>query len=150
MFTFFSEHPMAAVFIFKMATIFLWNPAISQLLIILDTWFWCLHIDLGPTFSRSKNPVGQLIRCKGQYMSLFQIKPHCYYFPNVAITMMIYAFVVFTARCYASAVLAMGLCLSVSVCVRLCPSVRLSQVGVLLKQLNRGSHKQHHTIAQRI
>ena len=51
---------------------------------------------------------------------------------------------IFTARCHASAVLAMGLCLSVSVC----PSVRLSQVGVLLKRLNRGSHKQHHTIAQ--
>jgi len=47
---------------------------------------------------------------------------------------------IFTARCYASAVLAMGLCLSVSVC--------LSQVGVLLKRLNVGSHKQHHTIAQ--
>jgi len=42
-----------------------------------------------------------------------------------------------TARCYASAVLAMGLCLS----------VRPSQVGVLLKRLNVGSHK-HHTIAQ--
>ena len=27
-------------------------------------------------------------------------------------------------------------------------SVRLSQVGVLLKRLNRGSHKQYHTIAQ--
>ena len=38
---------------------------------------------------------------------------------------------IFTARCYASAVLAMGLC--------------LSQVGVLLKRLNRGSQKQHHT-----
>ena len=49
---------------------------------------------------------------------------------------------VFTARCYASAVLAMGcVCLSVSVCV--C----LSQVEVLVKRLNRGSHKQHHTIA---
>ena len=35
---------------------------------------------------------------------------------------------------------------SVSVCV--CPSVRLSQVRVLLKRLNVGSHKQHHTIAQ--
>jgi len=34
----------------------------------------------------------------------------------------------------------MGLCLSVSVC--------LSQVGVLLKRLNVGSHKQHHMIAQ--
>jgi len=35
----------------------------------------------------------------------------------------------------------MGLCL--------CPSVRLclSQVGVLLKRLNVGSHRQHHTIA---
>ena len=48
---------------------------------------------------------------------------------------------VFNARCYASAVLAMGLCLC------LCLSVCLSQVGVLLKRLNRGSHKQHHTIA---
>ena len=42
-----------------------------------------------------------------------------------------------TARCNASAVLARGLCLSVC----------LSQVGVLLKRLNVGSHK-HHTIAQ--
>ena len=36
--------------------------------------------------------------------------------------------------------------------VSVCPSVRLSvcpsQVGVLLKWLNRGSHKQHHTIPQ--
>ena len=47
---------------------------------------------------------------------------------------------IFTARCYASAVLDMALY------VRL--SVRPSQVGVLLKRLNVGSHKQHHTIAQ--
>ena len=53
-------------------------------------------------------------------------------------------FFIFTARCYASAVLAMALCLSVR------PSVRPSQVGVLLKRLNVGSHKQHHTIAQRL
>ena len=33
-----------------------------------------------------------------------------------------------------------------SVC--LCLSVRPSQVGVLLKRLNVGSHKQHHTIVQ--
>ena len=51
---------------------------------------------------------------------------------------------VFTARCYASAVLAMALCLSV------CPPVCPSQVGVLLKRLNRGSQKQHHTIPQRL
>jgi len=51
-------------------------------------------------------------------------------------------YVFFTARCYASAVLAMALCPSVRL------SVRPSQVGVLLKQLNVGSHKQHHTIAQ--
>ena len=50
----------------------------------------------------------------------------------------------FTARCYASAVLAMALCLSVR------PSVRPSQVGVLLKRLHVGSHKQHHTILQGI
>ena len=37
----------------------------------------------------------------------------------------------FTARRYASPVYAMGLCLSVSVCV--------SQFGVLLKQLDQGS-----------
>jgi len=49
---------------------------------------------------------------------------------------------IFTARCYASAVLAMGLCLC------LCLSVRLSQVGVLLKRQNVRSHKQHHTIPQ--
>ena len=30
----------------------------------------------------------------------------------------------------------------------LCPSVSPSQVGVLLKRLNVGSHKQHRTIAQ--
>jgi len=51
---------------------------------------------------------------------------------------------IFTARCYASAVLARALCLSVR------PSVCLSQVGVLLKRLNVGSHKQHHTISQGI
>ena len=51
---------------------------------------------------------------------------------------------IFTARCYASAVglLAMALCPSVRQSV--CPS----QVGVLLKRINVGSHKQHHTIAQ--
>ena len=45
-----------------------------------------------------------------------------------------------TARCCASAVLAMALCLSVRLC--------LSQVGVLLKRQNVGSHKQHHPIPQ--
>jgi len=49
---------------------------------------------------------------------------------------------IFTARCYTSAVLAMGLCLCLFV------SVCLTQVGVLLKQLNVGSHKQHDTIVQ--
>ena len=33
-------------------------------------------------------------------------------------------------------------------CLSVCLSVCLSQVGVLLKRLNVGSHKQHHTIAQ--
>ena len=33
-------------------------------------------------------------------------------------------------------------------CCRLLVCVCLSQVGVLLKRLNRGSHKQHHTISQ--
>ena len=49
---------------------------------------------------------------------------------------------VFTARCYASAVLAIALWPSVRL------SVRPSQIGVLLKRLNVGSHKQHRTIAQ--
>ena len=39
---------------------------------------------------------------------------------------------VFTARCYASAVLAMGLCPSVSVSVSVC--VSLSQAGLLLQR----------------
>ena len=51
---------------------------------------------------------------------------------------------VFTARCYASAVLAMALCLSDD------PSVCPSQVGVLQKRLIVGLHKQHRTIAQRL
>jgi len=45
---------------------------------------------------------------------------------------------------YASAVLAIGLCLSVCLSVCLC----LLQIGGLLKRLNVGSDKQHHTIAQ--
>ena len=36
------------------------------------------------------------------------------------------------------------------VCLSVCPSVCPSQVGVLLKRLNVGSHKQHHTIPQRL
>jgi len=36
----------------------------------------------------------------------------------------------------------------VSVCLSVRPSVRPTQVGVLLKRLNVGSHKQHHTIVQ--
>jgi len=39
------------------------------------------------------------------------------------------------------------LCVAV-LAMALCPSVRPSQVGVLLKRLNLGSHRQHHTIAQ--
>jgi len=39
---------------------------------------------------------------------------------------------------------------SVFVCPSVCLSVRPSQIGVLLKRLNVGSHKQHHTIAQGI
>ena len=57
-----------------------------------------------------------------------------------ALSFVAFCKLVFTARCYTSAVLAMGLCLSVCVC--------LSQVGVLLKRLNVGSHKQQHTIPQ--
>ena len=53
---------------------------------------------------------------------------------------------IFTARCYASAVLAMALC--PSVCLSVSLSVRQSQVGVVLKRLNVGSLKQHHTIVQ--
>jgi len=52
----------------------------------------------------------------------------------------------FLPRDAASAVLAMTLCLSVRLSV--CLSVRPTQVGVLLKRLNVGSHKQHRTIVQ--
>jgi len=47
---------------------------------------------------------------------------------------------IITARCCASAVLAMGVCPSVCLC--------LSQAGVILKRQNVGSHKQHHTKPQ--
>ena len=49
----------------------------------------------------------------------------------------------FTARRYASAVYAVALCPS---CLSVC--LCLSHVGVLLKRLNVGSHKENHTIAQ--
>jgi len=56
-------------------------------------------------------------------------------FKNIAIIDVTYiGLLVFTARCYASAVLATALCPSV------CLSVRPSRVGVLLKRLNVGSH----------
>ena len=48
----------------------------------------------------------------------------------------------FTARRYASAILAVIVCLSVRL------SVCLSQVGVVQIWLNLGSHKQRHTIAR--
>ena len=56
---------------------------------------------------------------------------------------------VFTARCYASAVgpTSHGP-VSVCPCPCPCPCPCLSQVGVLLKQQNIGSRKQHHTIPQ--
>jgi len=47
-----------------------------------------------------------------------------------------------TARCYASAVLAMGLCLSV------CLSVSVTSRSSTKTAKRIGSHKQHHTIAQ--
>jgi len=40
------------------------------------------------------------------------------------------------------------LCIRGTIAMGLCLSVSVSQVGVLLKRLNRGSQKQHHTIAQ--
>jgi len=40
------------------------------------------------------------------------------------------------------------LCIRGTIAMGLCLSVRLSQVGVLLKRLHVGSHKQHRTIAQ--
>jgi len=46
--------------------------------------------------------------------------------------------VVISGQSYVSVVLAMALC----------PSVRPSQVSVLLKQLNVGSYKSHHIIVQ--
>jgi len=53
---------------------------------------------------------------------------------------------VFTLRRYASAVYAV----IVSVDPSVCPSVCLSQITVLQRWLNLGSHKQRHTIAQRL
>jgi len=44
--------------------------------------------------------------------------------------------------------LAIARVLAVAVCLYVRPSVRLSQVGVLLKWLNAGSRKQRYRIAQ--
>ena len=55
---------------------------------------------------------------------------------------------IFTARRYASAVLAVIVCLSV--CLSICLSVCPSQIGVVQRWLNLGSDKQHRTIAQRL
>ena len=52
----------------------------------------------------------------------------------------------FTARRYASAVLAVVMCLCV--CLFVCLSVRLSQAGIVSKRLQIGPRKQCHTIAQ--
>jgi len=49
---------------------------------------------------------------------------------------------VFTVRRYASAVLAVIMCLSVRL------SVRPPNAGIVSKRLNTESHKQHHTIAK--
>ena len=62
--------------------------------------------------------------------------------PNLTVHLTQCGRLIFTARCYASAVLAMALCLSVR------PSVCPSQAGVLQKRQNVGSHKQNHTIHQ--
>jgi len=53
---------------------------------------------------------------------------------------------IFTARRYASAVLAVVVCLSVrlSVCPSVLPSVCLSHAGIVSKWLNAGSRKQCH------
>jgi len=53
---------------------------------------------------------------------------------------------IFTARRYASAVLAVVVCLCVCLSVRL--SVCLSQAGIVSKRLQIGSRKQRRTIAQ--
>jgi len=62
---------------------------------------------------------------------------------------------IFTARCYASTHVYFAKNIGNSIFTVRChgpvsvrPSVCLSQVGVLLKWLSIGSHKQHHTIAQ--
>ena len=44
MFAFFPSTLWQPSWIFKMAAIFFWNMAISQLLSIIDTCFWCLNI----------------------------------------------------------------------------------------------------------
>ena len=55
----------------------------------------------------------------------------------------------FPQRFYRAILCVRGICYGpVSVCPFVRLSVCLSQVGVLLKRLNVGLHKQHHTIAQ--
>jgi len=68
-----------------------------------------------PSYSHSSRSAFQSRRLPGHAARLAALSPNCRRH-------------VFTARCYASAVLAMGLCPSV------CLSVCLSQAGVLLKR----------------
>ena len=89
------------------------------------------NLDPGCTEELLVTLFSQLGSCKG-----------CKIIHEVFLTKHGFDLTVFTARCYASAVLAMGLCLCLCVC--------LSQVGVLLKGLNVGSQKQRHTIAQEL
>ena len=65
MFTFFPEQPVAAMFDFQNGDYFLLisgNISASN-----HTRHMILVSE--HTFSRSRNPVGKLIRCQGQYMS---------------------------------------------------------------------------------
>ena len=62
---------------------------------------------------------------------------NCYWFTSLTLACNFLLFCISTARRYASAVLAVIVCLSVHLSV--CPSVCLSQVGVVQRWLNLGS-----------
>ena len=84
------------------------------------------------------------IRLKAYSISFFVF----YYLTQSGTFFMHFTFLlIFTAQCYAMRAWYM---LSSCVHLSICPFVCLSQVGVLLRWLNLGLHKQSHTIAQRL
>jgi len=83
-----------------------------------------------------------------KYFSTFAFYKYCVLYQRIVVfySLLHSLCYIFAARRYASAVLAVVVCPSVRLSVRL--SVCLSQAGIVSKWQQIGSRKQRHTIAQ--